>query len=313
MPSSYRRGLSAAAGIEDRIRQLSIGSKPTALNAQSKALSLEISKLPELEEDVEMDVKISGTEPFIPQSNEDKEKSSSLLSKDDKEQSSSQPSNGQSSSPHPFSGQSSSPPSNCLSPSPLFKDQSPLSKDAREESPSLLSSPTPTNRVHINEDTLSASPLSSTTTHPNNESTQAGVEDKKPTTTTTSLIHSVSASSPLCPDEALTSSASTVVSNGVAHGPSPPQGNELHNEALTSGAATVTSNCTGGGAVRGPSPPLGNGTDQLKVLTAASRPGGGGERMEGVSPVRSERSDYEKLTMEAAALSREKWKQSEGV
>ena len=51
--------------------------------------------------------------------------------------------------------------------------------------------------------------------------------------------------------------------------------------------------------------------DQLKVLTAASRTGSG-EKREAVSPVKAERTDYEKITMEAAALSREKWRQTEG-
>ena len=55
----------------------------------------------------------------------------------------------------------------------------------------------------------------------------------------------------------------------------------------------------------------GNGTDQLKLLTAASWSRNSDKR--DVSPARSERNDYEKLTMEAAALSREKWKQSEGM
>lgn len=64
--------------------------------------------------------------------------------------------------------------------------------------------------------------------------------------------------------------------------------------------------------LRATSPSHGNGTDQLKLLTAASRPNGS-DRSREVSPAHSERIDYEKLTMEAAALSREKWKQNEGI
>lgn len=67
----------------------------------------------------------------------------------------------------------------------------------------------------------------------------------------------------------------------------------------------------GNDGVRIPSPHS-NGADQLKVLTVASRPNAGSEKRE-VSPARAERSDYEKITMEAAAISREKWKQSEGM
>lgn len=55
----------------------------------------------------------------------------------------------------------------------------------------------------------------------------------------------------------------------------------------------------------------GNGIDQLKLLTAASWSRSSDKR--DVSPARFERNNYEKLTMEAAALSREKWKQSEGM
>ena len=52
--------------------------------------------------------------------------------------------------------------------------------------------------------------------------------------------------------------------------------------------------------------------DQLKLLTAVSR-GSSAEKREEVSAVKSERLDYEKISMEAAAISREKWKQTEGL
>lgn len=52
--------------------------------------------------------------------------------------------------------------------------------------------------------------------------------------------------------------------------------------------------------------------DQLRIVTITSR-SGNSEKREGTSPVKSERNEYEKLTMEAAALSREKWKQVEGI
>ncbi len=56
---------------------------------------------------------------------------------------------------------------------------------------------------------------------------------------------------------------------------------------------------------------LGNGSDQLKALTSVSRTNNS-ENKESTCPIKSERDQYEKITMEAAALSREKWKQTEG-
>ena len=58
--------------------------------------------------------------------------------------------------------------------------------------------------------------------------------------------------------------------------------------------------------------PTNNGSDQLRILTSASRSNDAGKK-ESISIAKSEKIEYEKLTIEAAALSREKWKQIEGT
>jgi hypothetical protein len=120
------------------------------------------------------------------------------------------------------------------------------------------------------------------------------------------------------PDDIGQQKASTVEQGSRTQSPSDQQvsTSELEHDTPSSNGNTPdllkeSSEDRSGEGDRAPSPYR---ADQLKLLTVANRPNGGsgGDRRE-MSPVRSEKSDYEKITMEAAALSREKWKLSEGV
>ena len=93
---------------------------------------------------------------------------------------------------------------------------------------------------------------------------------------------------------------------------------DVQSPVISSDAAAAVAEAGNGTAlpVGGLSAPcsLGDTTDQLKVLTAESQlKSGETSRSREVSPGQAERNEYDKLTMEAAALTREKWIQSEGM
>ena len=243
MPSSYRRGLGTAAGIEDRIRLLSSASKQTS---QDRAESGVVSEAGE-------DAAIPGAIFSIGARRKSASPDCSMNGGD---------------------------------------------RDARSTS----ASPTPTQQ----EDSID---------QPSHQSSSTAEKE-------TSALSSASSTppAPVLPDNPTTSTLPTATQSissstreDSSSAISPTNGSSVRTRSPSpQGDTDRTSSSLGeSGSGRGPSPQPGNGMDQLKVLTAASRTSSA-EKKEGMSVARTEKIDYEKITIEAAAITREKWKQTEG-
>lgn len=271
---------------------LSIGSRPSADTARGNAMSPEISMLTEQEEGEENEavLETSGTESFSP------------LPKHDTEQSSVCDNQTERASLSISANPSPTPPV-----SPSSSDQVAILTSQSNSTTITRSSSDQTIQQSciIGEDTASTSIPVSVSSASDGQSTEEQGTNKN--------------------DRAPSSHGNEAAEQQQgSEGPSPAHGSKTDqpkvstreqgskcNRAPSPGQMSVTDQPTQKQGSKGDraSSPQGNGTDQLKMLTVASRPNG--DKRE-TSPARSEQSDYEKITMEAAALSREKWMQNEG-
>lgn len=274
--SSYRRGTSTAAAIEERIKQLSVSNGGPIKTTRA---SLESSIIAD-REDMELAGLISAAEPSF--AGEEKERSPVAVSPFDCGEgrilSSSRSGSSVSSDKTPGPASDRTTPNSASNGMPgSASDRTASALDPTSDrilGRSTSGDKTPgsssddTGALASASGAVEASFMSSTTPPPlTDQDTQPDSKDKTPSASThTSPVHSTASSTP-------------------------PPGADIGGRRLS---------------------PHGNEPDQLKVLTAASRVSQG-EVKDPVPPaVRSEKEDYEKLTLEAAALTREMWKQTEG-
>ena len=301
VPSSYRRELSMASGIEDRIRMLTstAGRRPSAEATQGSPLSPDIGTLKEQEEESEENeavvLGICGTV-TSPVPSLDKEQ---LLTVCENQTESA------------TSAKSSPTPPASLSPSDhiaLLTSHSNSATVPRSSSNEAIqescTDASVTTTVPASADDLAIKRENEEDGAPPPKGNMA--DQRKVWTPQQGSIPYDGASSP---NGNVTDLLEVPRGGESPSGEDGSEGNQAHQS--TEGGEAPSSKGDEAPSSEGTRAPSPYGTDQLKVLTVASRPNGSSDRRE-MSPVRSEKSDYEKITMEAAALSREKWKQSEG-